>query len=253
MRPRGGPRFPRADTEDSSDSSSTEQVAVLARVRPLGADDPDERCVEVMEDGQTLQLVCPVSSARFFNTSKVTAFTFNRVFGEAASQKEVFDSAGLPLVRDLLQGKNGLLFTYGVTGSGKTHTMQGVLDDGGVLSRAVDVLFNSVEGRLVATKYMVLPAEDKLNDFQIQTAADAATMNQKHISLGLRRNHVGRRYLAGSSSDPNLSDRLGDDTSMSDFVDMNMVYAVFVSYCEIYNKNIYDLLEEERDVSGKPR
>ncbi len=34
---------------------------------------------------------------------------------------------GLPLVEDLLLGKNGLLFTYGVTGSGKTHTMQGGL------------------------------------------------------------------------------------------------------------------------------
>ena len=40
---------------------------------------------------------------------------------------EVFQRVGLPLVEDLLEGKNGLLFTYGVTGSGKTHTMQGTL------------------------------------------------------------------------------------------------------------------------------
>ena len=47
----------------------------------------------------------------------------------------MFDRVGLPLVTDLVQGKNGLLFTYGVTGSGKTHTMQGVTKDGGIMTR----------------------------------------------------------------------------------------------------------------------
>ena len=28
----------------------------------------------------------------------------------------------------MFKGENGLLFTYGVTGSGKTHTMQGSLE-----------------------------------------------------------------------------------------------------------------------------
>jgi kinesin family protein 23 len=41
--------------------------------------------------------------------------------------------------------KNGLLFTYGVTGSGKTHTMQGSPQEGGLLPRAIDVIFNSME------------------------------------------------------------------------------------------------------------
>ena len=41
--------------------------------------------------------------------------------------------------------KNGVLFTYGVTGSGKTHTMQGSNQEGGLLPRAIDVIFNSME------------------------------------------------------------------------------------------------------------
>jgi hypothetical protein len=44
----------------------------------------------------------------------------------------------------LLHGKNGLLFAYGVTGSGKTHTMNGELQDGGVIPRCLDVIFNSM-------------------------------------------------------------------------------------------------------------
>jgi kinesin family protein 23 len=251
-----GARTPGPGSTDTSNGSScieTEEVAVLARVRPLGRDDPEERCIEVMEEGETLQLLCPASSARFFNASKVTQFSFNRVFDEASAQKDVFDAAGLPLVRELIQGRNGLLFTYGVTGSGKTHTMQGTLDDGGVMSRAIDVIFNSLEGRLVARRYMVMPAEHKLNDFQIQTVPDAASMQQKEMLSDLKRNNGGRRFISANSSDPDLSGRLCDDTKAEDLVDRNMVYAVFISYCEIYNKNIFDLLEMERDMAGKPK
>ena len=57
------------------------------------------------------------------------------MFDESSTQAGVFDRVGLPLVSDLLQGKNGLLFTYGVTGSGKTHTMQGNIKDGGIMNR----------------------------------------------------------------------------------------------------------------------
>lgn len=45
-------------------------------------------------------------------------------------------------------GQNGLLFTYGVTNSGKTYTVQGGTGEGsaGILPRSLDVIFNSVEG-----------------------------------------------------------------------------------------------------------
>ncbi len=38
----------------------------------------------------------------------------------------------------------GLLFTYGVTGSGKTFTMTGSPGEGGLLPRCLDILFNSI-------------------------------------------------------------------------------------------------------------
>ena len=38
----------------------------------------------------------------------------------------------------------GALFTYGVTGSGKTHTMTGSQQDLGMLPRCLDTIFNSI-------------------------------------------------------------------------------------------------------------
>ena len=51
-------------------------------------------------------------------------YKFKSILNPSSSQKEVFDTLARPLVNDLLKGKNGLLFAYGVTGSGKTYTMQ---------------------------------------------------------------------------------------------------------------------------------
>ena len=47
----------------------------------------------------------------------------------------------------------GLLFSYGITSSGKTYTMTGTPDDQGILPRCLDVLFNSIEN-LQAKKYV---------------------------------------------------------------------------------------------------
>lgn len=49
----------------------------------------------------------------------------------------------------MLQGQDGLLFSYGVSNSGKTYTIQGSEHGGrerGIIPRSIDVIFNSIEG-----------------------------------------------------------------------------------------------------------
>ena len=75
-------------------------------------------------------------------------YTFNHIFPPETQQEEFFSNTTLPLVRELLSGQNGLIFTYGVTNSGKTYTIQGGSQPGtaGILPRTLDVIFNSLEG-----------------------------------------------------------------------------------------------------------
>ena len=78
-----------------------------------------------------------------------------------------------------MEGFNGTIFAYGQTSSGKTHTMQGVIDDvelRGIVPRMVKTVFNRIE----------------------------------------------------NSSE-------------------NMEFAVKVSFCEIYNERIKDLLDPKKD------
>lgn len=50
-------------------------------------------------------------------------------------------------------GVLALLFAYGVTCSGKTHTMMGTPSEQGMLPRSLDVIFNSITA-LQANKYV---------------------------------------------------------------------------------------------------
>ena len=78
---------------------------------------------------------------------------FRHVYSPTSSQESVFNGLGMPLVLDLLQGKNGLLFSYGITNGGKTFTVSGDHDNPGLLPRALDVIFNSIDG-VQAKKYV---------------------------------------------------------------------------------------------------
>ncbi|KAK9808744.1 hypothetical protein WJX72_002933 [[Myrmecia] bisecta] len=70
-------------------------------------------------------------------------FAFDRVFGCAAKQEEVFEEIS-QLVQSALDGYKVCIFAYGQTGSGKTHTLVGMLgsaDERGMIPRAMDQVF----------------------------------------------------------------------------------------------------------------
>ncbi|XP_033102278.1 kinesin-like protein KIF23 isoform X2 [Anneissia japonica] len=214
-------------------------VEVYCRIRPPDGD--ADTCIEVV-NSTTIQLKAPENSHAYRNgLLKENQYTFKFVFPVNTSQKALFDRVSLPLIDDLLHGRNGLLFMYGITGSGKTHTMQGTPGDGGILPRALDVLFNSI-GELQAKKYVFHP--DLCNCMDVQTEADAMMERQKReLMAPLKTPSTPATPRSSRKNDLANMVRVPDTTSISN-VDEDNNYAVFVSYIEIYNNYIYDLLEE---------
>ncbi|NXP79465.1 KIF23 protein, partial [Ramphastos sulfuratus] len=175
-----------------------------------------------------------------------TQYSFKEVFGTLVVQKELFDVVAKPLVEDLIRGKNGLLFTYGVTGSGKTHTMTGSPGDGGLLPRCLDMIFNSI-GPFQAKRF-VFKLDDK-NGVEVQCEVDALLERQKRDAMPVPKTPSGRRQM-----DPEFADMINvQDHCKVEEVDEDNVYSVFVSYIEIYNNYIYDLLEETPFEPIKPK
>ncbi|XP_047623133.1 kinesin-like protein KIF23 isoform X3 [Phacochoerus africanus] len=211
-------------------------VGVYCRVRPLSLPD-QECCIEVINN-TTVQLHTPEGYRLNRNGDyKETQYSFKQVFGTHTTQKELFDVVANPLVDDLIHGKNGLLFTYGVTGSGKTHTMTGSPGEGGLLPRCLDMIFNSI-GSFQAKRY-VFKSNDR-NSMDIQCEVDALLERQKREATPNPKTPSSKRQV-----DPEFVDMINvQEFCKAEEVDEDSVYGVFVSYIEIYNNYIYDLLEE---------
>ncbi|KAM4677350.1 kinesin-like protein KIF23 isoform 2-T2 [Discoglossus pictus] len=231
-------KTPRRPPPKKPSNNQKDPVGVYCRVRPLSPSD-QECCIEVINE-TTVQLHppdgCKVNRNGEF---KETQYSFKQVFGTLITQKDLFDVVSKPLVEDLIRGKNGLLFTYGVTGSGKTHTMTGSPGEGGLLPRCLDMIFNSI-GNFQAKRY-VFKTDDK-NGMDVQNEVDALLERQKRDAQSQMNTRIP---LNRQKMEPEFADMINiQDHCKVDEVDEDSVYSVFVSYIEIYNNYIYDLLEE---------
>uniref|UniRef100_A0A8C9WYG9 Kinesin-like protein n=1 Tax=Sander lucioperca TaxID=283035 RepID=A0A8C9WYG9_SANLU len=159
----------------------------------------------------------------------------------------MFEHVAKPLVDDLIHGKNGLLFTYGVTGSGKTFTMTGSPGQGGLLPRSLDMIFNSI-GPYQAKRY-VFKTDDK-NGMEVQNEVDALLERQRREN----NSSVPKSSSSRQKLDPEIADMIkSEEAYKTEGVDEDSSYSVFVSYIEIYNNYIYDLLEENQEDAIKPK
>ncbi|XP_039665791.1 kinesin-like protein KIF23 isoform X4 [Perca fluviatilis] len=236
--PRRPPKKPSSNQKDP--------VGVYCRVRPLGVED-EECCIEVISN-TTIQLHAPEGFKTNRNGEyKETQYSFKKVFGVSISQIELFEHVAKPLVDDLIHGKNGLLFTYGVTGSGKTYTMTGSPGQGGLLPRSLDMIFNSI-GPYQAKRY-IFKTDDK-NGMEVQNEVDALLERQRREN----NSSVPKSSSSRQKLDPEIADMVkSEEAYKTEGVDEDSSYSVFVSYIEIYNNYIYDLLEENQEDAIKPK
>ncbi|XP_017547406.1 kinesin-like protein KIF23 isoform X3 [Pygocentrus nattereri] len=245
IRPTKG-KTPRRPAPKKPSNNQKDPVGVYCRVRPLGTED-EECCVEVISS-TTIQLHAPDGlKANRNGEFKETQYSFKKVFGIKTTQRELFEEVSKPLVEDLIHCKNGLLFTYGVTGSGKTFTMTGSPGQGGLLPRSLGMIFNSI-GPFQAKRFVFKP--DDKNGMEIQNQVDALLERQKRDS----QQSVPKTPSSRQRVDPEFADMISpEDSCKAEGVDEDSSYSVFVSYIEIYNNYIYDLLEEAPFDPIKPK
>ena len=74
-----------------------------------------------------------------------TSQTFHRAFGPDLSQSAVFDQAIVPLLNNrFLKGESCVLFAYGISNAGKTHTILGTPVDPGIIPRLVTAVHDTL-------------------------------------------------------------------------------------------------------------
>ncbi|CAK8579573.1 unnamed protein product [Lathyrus sativus] len=128
-------------------------IRVFCRIRPFLAGKKETQ--SIIEDIGENDLVVENPSK---GKDALRSFKFNKIFGPAATQGDVYSDIQ-PFVRSVLDGYNVCMFAYGQTGSGKTYTMTGpsgaTSENLGVNYRALNDLFRISTSRANFTDYEI--------------------------------------------------------------------------------------------------
>jgi kinesin family member 15 len=189
-------------------------IRVAVRIRPESETEGDEKyghtAVSVSE-GNKLSLWRQKGT----NQSISHSYSFDKVFEPSSTQEEVFTNVR-DLIDDGLKGYNTTIFAFGMTGSGKTHTISGpsATDaNAGIVPRTVHHVFSSLRkqasqqrdyGAMVFLTFTELynntfydllassiPADDTYNEYQssakvLCSANPGALKLQEHPVRGMQ-------------------------------------------------------------------
>ncbi|XP_017241405.1 kinesin-like protein KIN-7K, chloroplastic isoform X1 [Daucus carota subsp. sativus] len=152
-------QFPEASADDlSSPASSTarskakhysaetvsvnarklkENVTVTVRFRPLS---PRE-----ISQGEEIAWYADGESIVRGEHNPSIAYAYDKVFGPTTTTCHVYDVAAQHVICGAMEGINGTIFAYGVTSSGKTHTMHGDQRSPGIIPLAIKDTFSIIQ------------------------------------------------------------------------------------------------------------
>jgi len=107
------------------------RIRVLLRKRPMSnREASDAAQIDVIQpldfgDHGRVLVHQPKTKLDLAKEVETTAFAFDNVFDEHASNAEIYEKAVMELIPGVFRGKWASVFAYGQTGSGKTFTMMG--------------------------------------------------------------------------------------------------------------------------------
>ncbi|CAN6239265.1 unnamed protein product [Urochloa humidicola] len=114
-----------------------ENVTVTVRFRPLS---PRE-----IRQGEEVAWYADGDTVVRSEQNPIVGYAYDRVFAPTTTTRHVYDVAAQHVVSGAMEGVNGTIFAYGVTSSGKTHTMHGDQRSPGIIPLAVKDAFSIIQ------------------------------------------------------------------------------------------------------------
>lgn len=119
----------------------SDSMQVYLRVRPVSM---RSETTILVESDTSIVTNAPESSKRAQHTQKERHYIFSRVFAQSSKQSDVFQHVVVPLLNRFYAGENAVLFAYGMTNAGKTHTIQGSPTEPGIFPTLANEILTKV-------------------------------------------------------------------------------------------------------------
>ncbi|KAL3271812.1 hypothetical protein HHI36_022282 [Cryptolaemus montrouzieri] len=180
-----------------------------------------------------------VSTSRAAKNKSVThkKYCFTKIFGPDSKQIEIFDNVVKFRVLEFINGKNKSLFTYGASGAGKTFTIIGTAQEPGLVPRALEYLFRTLPKLPVIASVKPMPDGNvKRLNLSDRKSEMELRKNILQAQKGVAREQIIKTYST-------MQARLSNDPVAVMETDDPISLGIWVSFAEIYNEEIYDLLQ----------
>ena len=158
--------------------STKGNIKVISRFRPMNELEKSNGNEEVAEFTSETSLT--------FNSIRENhriRFNFDRIFPPNSTQEELYNFGVKEIIDGVLDGYNGTVLAYGQTSSGKTYTMEGLIDDEskmGVIPRMINHVFNFIRNNndieFIMKASMVELYQEKIRDL----------IDTKRVNLNVR-------------------------------------------------------------------
>ncbi|KAL6267775.1 hypothetical protein P5V15_000891 [Pogonomyrmex californicus] len=163
---------------------------------------------------------------------------FTKIFRSKTSQEEMFEGSIKHRVVEFLGGKSSTIMTYGMRDSGKTYTLFGTPASPGIITRSIELVFSAINCT-IAPWYK--PFRDTM--LCLSETARAFEMQQKTRVLNGRSLDTKQIFTEAKQYLKNLWPENANPDEYEECYSESM-YALWLSFVEIYNGNVYDLLDD---------
>lgn len=217
-------------TECSEASNVVETGAlVYLRLRPV---EHISSAYSLSSEGNVLITGPPSDSSSSSNNknSMEKHYSFSEIFDSSVSQRDVYDKC---ISQKIESAESLTILTYGTSGSGKTFTLLGDGNRPGIIPRSLENIFRQYQSNLYPTPFL------KVVNGRVTFLDDDASVKE----------NILRRKVLGSCPElegeyANLRQRIAEDHNFAEPpLDPELSVLIWVSFVEIYNECVYDLLE----------
>ncbi len=141
----------------------TDNIRVYCRFKPSTQDDHKikGRLIDIVNDSslRVSKVASDEKDQKADSKSLPEEFTFDRVFDGSVGQQVLYEATIKDSIRQLLDGINLTVFSYGRTSSGKTFTMLGQDTSNptlkGLCPRMIEDIFSEASSRILTHRYSI--------------------------------------------------------------------------------------------------